>query len=155
MSRFIAGDVFEDSSLRELDGTIDIIHASSFFHLFSWADQLRTGVRCTALLRRKPGALVFGRQIASQWPGSDPRRVFEGRDVWRHDGASWQRLWEEIGSETGTKWRTEVRMEERPGWRDQRLDEKGTGAGAGDGEADKEDKTGIVNYRMIFACWME
>ena len=106
-SRFVVGDVLEEGSLRELDGTIDIIHASSFFHLFSWAEQVRAGVRCIALLRRKPGALVFGRQTASQWPGNIPRRAAEGKYIWRHDGHSWQRLWDEIGRETGTRWRTE------------------------------------------------
>ncbi len=36
-TKFIAANVFDtDSSLKDLEGTIDIVGASSFFHLFNW-----------------------------------------------------------------------------------------------------------------------
>ncbi|KAL1623252.1 hypothetical protein SLS56_008420 [Neofusicoccum ribis] len=101
-SRLLAADIFDDgpaSPLAPLAGTLSVIHASSFFHLFGRADQLRAAERCVALLRAAPGVAVVGRQ--------------EGRVArFMHDVASWARLWQEVGERTGTKWEVEGRMGE-------------------------------------------
>lgn len=45
-SRFVVGDVLNSSSsLDQLDGQFDIVHAASFFHLFGWDDQIQIAQR--------------------------------------------------------------------------------------------------------------
>ncbi|KAK1027218.1 hypothetical protein LTS16_021690, partial [Friedmanniomyces endolithicus] len=100
-SKFIAADIFdEESGLRELDGKVDIVDASSFFHLFTLAEQKKVAHRVLALLKPRPGSLVVGRQVGNSRPGEYPRRSGEGTR-YRHDVASWRRMWEEVGWERG------------------------------------------------------
>ncbi|KAK0867250.1 hypothetical protein LTR87_014657 [Friedmanniomyces endolithicus] len=100
-SKVIAADIFdEESGLRELDGKVDIVDASSFFHLFTLAEQKKVAHRVLALLKPRPGSLVVGRQVGNSRPGEYPRRSGEGTR-YRHDVASWRRMWEEVGWERG------------------------------------------------------
>ncbi|KAK8091538.1 hypothetical protein PG997_001899 [Apiospora hydei] len=127
-----------DPALEVLDGKIDIVHASAFFHLFTWRDQVVAAKRVVRFLRDKgesedgEEAIVFGRQVAS----TSPREITGPRGERRflHDAATWQRLWDEVGEATGTRWRTEVEM----------VDEGRGEAGALD-DANKK--------RMNFACF--
>ncbi|OJD30522.1 methyltransferase domain-containing protein [Diplodia corticola] len=113
---FIAADIFADpdpstSPLhQQLAGTLSIIHASAFFHLFSRADQLRAAERAVALLKPEPGVVVVGAQIGSPTPGVARSWVRRGGDEgkrterFEHDARSWGELWEEVGARTGTRW---------------------------------------------------
>ncbi|KAK7909036.1 hypothetical protein PG985_014914 [Apiospora marii] len=113
-----------DPALAVLDGQISIVHASAFFHLFTWTDQVVAAKRVVRFFRKEAsvgagadgdgdgdgkGAMIFGRQVAS----TSPREIVgvRGERRFLHDGASWQRLWDEVGEATGTRWRTEVEME--------------------------------------------
>ena len=80
---FIPGDVFDNSfipddpskvetatelpplseltSLTPLLGRLSAIHASAFFHLFDEEAQRALALRLAVLLKREPGAVVFGR----------------------------------------------------------------------------------------------
>lgn len=109
-AKFATGDIFEpnDASMESLDGGYDVIHAASFFHLFSWDEQVRVGERMVRFL--KPGAkgMVLGRQVGTRQPATDAG----GRYV--HNVESFQKLWDTIGEKTGTKWKVtgEVRDSE-------------------------------------------
>ncbi|KAK8022745.1 porphobilinogen deaminase Hem3 [Apiospora rasikravindrae] len=105
------GGVDGDPALEVLDGKISIVHASAFFHLFTWRDQVVAAKRVVRFFREKDEggeAIVFGRQVAS----TSPREITGPRGERRflHDAATWQRLWDEVGEATGTRWRTEVEM---------------------------------------------
>ncbi|KAK1086614.1 hypothetical protein LTR48_003385, partial [Friedmanniomyces endolithicus] len=100
-SQFIAADVFDEgSALRELDGGVDIVDASSFFHLFTLAEQKKVARRVLALLKPREGSLVVGRQVGNLRPGEYGMRSGEGTR-YRHDVASWRGMWEAVGSERG------------------------------------------------------
>ncbi|KAK9413289.1 hypothetical protein SUNI508_02488 [Seiridium unicorne] len=114
-SMFVAGDVLWDSGndttaddpLKLLDGKMTIIHASSFFHLFGWDDQVRAAKRIVRLFKPKEqNAFIFGRQVGCKEPGTQtgPR----GYTRFLHNAETWQRMWNEVGEQTGTKWRTEI-----------------------------------------------
>jgi SAM-dependent methyltransferase len=103
-SHFVApADIFDDSSpLKELDGKVDIVHANSVFHLFSWDDQVKAAKRVIRLMRPQKGSLILGSQIAHPEPGEVPSRP--GRrsgTMYRHDEKSWERFWESVGKEVG------------------------------------------------------
>ncbi|KAI0127399.1 hypothetical protein BJ170DRAFT_683243 [Xylariales sp. AK1849] len=107
---FIVGDVLKeggDERLNVLDGRINILHTASFFHLFTWDDQVKAAKRIIRFLKPEdPKAVIFGRQVGNEDPGTQkgPR----GQTRYLHNGESWQRLWDEVGAQTGTAWRTEV-----------------------------------------------
>ncbi|KAI0178094.1 hypothetical protein BJ166DRAFT_491904 [Pestalotiopsis sp. NC0098] len=114
-STFVAGDIFSDRKtqaedpLRVLDGRITIVHATSFFHLFGWDDQVRAARRVVRLLKpRDQSAFIFGRQVGCDEPSALPEGGPGGRqDKFLHNAESWQRMWDVVGEETGTRWRTE------------------------------------------------
>ncbi|KAI0026258.1 hypothetical protein F4780DRAFT_18691 [Xylariomycetidae sp. FL0641] len=146
-ARFVAGDLLagddsqeEDEAepppgdLRALDGKITFIHATSFFHLFSWDDQVRAAARMVRFLDpADPDVMIFGRHVGSTAktavsgagaggggsgsPSLDvttdgPARPGTAADHRRrrflHTPETWQRLWDEVGRRTGTAWRTEM-----------------------------------------------
>lgn len=103
-SHFIApADIFDESSrLKEFDGKVDIVHANSVFHLFSWDDQVKAAKRVVKLMRPQKGSLILGSQIAHNEPGEVPSRP--GRrsgTMYRHDEKSWERFWGGVGKEVG------------------------------------------------------
>lgn len=109
---FVAGDVLndDDSSLKELDGKVTMIHAAYFFHLFTWDDQVRIGARMVRFLQ--PGtsdAVIFGRHIGTL----RPREMQVLSRCYLHNRESFQRLWDEVGNKTGTRWRVEAEMVDR------------------------------------------
>jgi hypothetical protein len=102
--RMIAADFLADSaassasspSLTALEGRFEIIHACSFFHVFSRDEQLRACTRALRLLHDKPGSFVFGTQ-----PGGEARG--EPRDDPREDAA--KRCWHSKEWALGSRWR--------------------------------------------------
>lgn len=105
---FLVGDMVDPDDTRpsKLNGLVTIIHAGSFFHLFSWSQQLHIGKQLVGFL--KPGtknALIYGRQAGT----STPRDVLVNRSSpYLHNQESFQRLWDDVGSWTGTKWKVEM-----------------------------------------------
>ncbi|KAL6799725.1 hypothetical protein J3E68DRAFT_254399 [Trichoderma sp. SZMC 28012] len=133
---FVAGDLLdaEDKGLEKLDGKITLIHAANFFHLFTWEQQVKIGVRIARFL--KPGttdALIFGRQIGTHRP-----RERDGRmKSFLHNQESFQKLWDEIGMKTKTQWRVQVSISE-----ERRVDIPGFG------EEDRYTRFGIYQYTV-------
>lgn len=114
-ARFLAGDMLaaSDLALAPLDGTVDIIHAASFFHLFSWADQVRLGARLVRFFKADAEpALVFGRQRGARETLPREGRQAEELARYDHNPATLQELWDEIGATTGTRWRVDARLED-------------------------------------------
>ncbi|KAK3072873.1 hypothetical protein LTR53_006013 [Teratosphaeriaceae sp. CCFEE 6253] len=109
-SRFIAADVFdENSALQELNGHVDIIDASSFFHLFTLAEQKQIARSVIKLIRPRRDSLVVGRQVGNAKPAEFPRRDGQG-SRFRHDIDSWREMWDEVGDEAGVKFTVDGRM---------------------------------------------
>ncbi|KAH8885337.1 hypothetical protein GQ53DRAFT_785643 [Thozetella sp. PMI_491] len=115
---FVAGDMLDpdNTSLKVLDGKLNIIHAASFFHLFGWEDQVDIGARIIRFF--KPGAknaTLIGRQIGKYDPVDPEVHAQRGLGRYHHNPESLQKLWDEIGVKTGTKWKVEMAvLEESP-----------------------------------------
>ena len=110
-SRFLVADLFDDKSiLYEWSAAIDIIHASSFFHLFSWEQQVAACKRCVQLLRPQSGSLIVGRQVGNINAGEYARDGGRG-SRYRHDANSWARLWKQVGDETNSRWSVDASLE--------------------------------------------
>lgn len=64
-SEFVIGDFFdEDCGLKE--ASFGIIHASSFFHLFNWNEQVEAVSKAVRLLKPKKDSLILGRQAGTE-----------------------------------------------------------------------------------------
>ncbi|KAH7068255.1 hypothetical protein BKA63DRAFT_423186 [Paraphoma chrysanthemicola] len=102
--KFISADALDfDSDLKELDGKLNLVLAHSFFHLFSWDDQIKAAKRVVQLLKPEPGVMVFGRQGAKPDAGSFAK-INKVHTAYWHNVESWEKLWKQVGEETGTQW---------------------------------------------------
>ncbi|KAI6908063.1 hypothetical protein D0869_08059 [Hortaea werneckii] len=100
-STFITADIFDPASgLMGIQGEIDIVDASSFFHLFSWDDQKAAAHTVTKLLKPQKDSIVVGRQMGHVDGGEFTRRNEKGLGF-RHNAETWRRMWDEVGQEAG------------------------------------------------------
>ncbi|KAJ5112605.1 hypothetical protein N7532_000650 [Penicillium argentinense] len=67
-AKFLVSNLFDTDSIvsKELTGKLDIIHASNFFHLWSWTKQIEASKAVVKLLADKPGSLIIGSQVGSK-----------------------------------------------------------------------------------------
>jgi hypothetical protein len=87
---------------------LDIINSCSFFHLFSYEQNIEVGKKVVQLLKPQAGSLLIGRQVGNINAGERSREG--GKKVFRHDAETWKKMWDEIGDLTGTKWNTHAEL---------------------------------------------
>lgn len=103
-TKFIEADVLDpESGLKELDGTIDIVNAASFFHLWDWEGQVKAAKRIVQLLKAEPGVMLVGRQ-GGQVNAGDFSHISKEHTAYWHSPESWTKLWKQVGDETNTNW---------------------------------------------------
>ena len=103
-STFMLGDVYEhNTDWSLLEGKMDIINASAFFHLYPLPKQVEASCLLVRFGRAKPGTVIIGRQMGSLTPGEFPS-LNEGTTGYRHDLQSLRKLWNEVGILTNTQW---------------------------------------------------
>lgn len=112
-TKFLEADVFdesESSALKSLDGKVDILQASAFFHLFDRDYQKKVAHRIVRLLKPQKGVTVFGQHVGNVEAGRYRHRTDVEAYMFRHNAESWQGFWNEVGEETGTKWKAETEL---------------------------------------------
>ncbi len=97
--------------LDTLVGKMDVVFASSFLHLWDWADMKAVAKRLVAFTVKKPGTVVLGRQLGSLTAGSRSMPTHR-RSHYRHNVESMRKFWGEVGEETGSKWEVEGGLQE-------------------------------------------
>jgi SAM-dependent methyltransferase len=108
------GDVF-----HQLHGSVDVVNAAMFFHLWDRPTQIRACVNTISLLKPQPGSKIIGWQIGRS-PGGEvlrPVATAGNKCKWtfQHDPETWEKLWKEIGELTGSEWKVEAEGD-RPQW---------------------------------------
>ena len=84
-SKFLPADIFDASGpLDDIMGTVNIIGASSFFHLFNWDNQKKVALRVASLMKPEKGSLLVGKQVGHDEPGESPRKD-GGGSSYRHN----------------------------------------------------------------------
>lgn len=114
VSQFHTGDVFDETFLTELKDGVDIIHITSFLHLFSWDKQVQALTHLEQLLRKKKGSLVVGAHIGTVEGGElviPSRPKLTAAKIFRHNTATFRKLWSQIGD---GNWEVDVREEMLP-----------------------------------------
>jgi hypothetical protein len=102
-SPLASGDFFDQKTLSEDRHTFDMVHAASFFHLFSWDEQVDAWTKTLHLLKPKTGSMVFGRQTAVKEAGIIKHPATRSGEMYRHDADSFKKLVERVSEETGVK----------------------------------------------------
>lgn len=135
-STFVVEDVYKpEADWSQLEGKMDIINASAFFHLFPWPKQIEASCLLVRLGRPKAGTIIIGRQMGSLTPAEFPSMI-EGTTGFRHDLQTLQKLWDEVGAITDTHWKA-----------DGTLDTVGI-MGKGDSSKDSKNKPAWVEPNM-------
>lgn len=121
---FKTGDFFSP----EMRGSIpkrsfDYIFSGSFFHLFTWDEQVEVISYAVEMLKRKSGSTIFGRQVARDEPGPFPDLKAKSGPMYVHNEASFRKLIDEVSSVSGVKFETQVSVGDewgprgRGGWK--------------------------------------
>ncbi|KAH9950805.1 hypothetical protein B0H21DRAFT_721779 [Amylocystis lapponica] len=84
----------EVTDLAELRGALTHIYVGALFHLFDEATQYALALRLAVLLRRSPGALVFGRHSGLEEAGMIDDHL--GRTRYGHSPESWVHMWKHV-----------------------------------------------------------
>ncbi|KAG6842897.1 hypothetical protein H0H93_003005, partial [Arthromyces matolae] len=83
------------TSLNPLQGRLNVIHASSFFHLFDEEGQLDLARRVATLLSPERGSMIFGAHGGRAEKGFRTEAVSSsGRYMFCHSPESWKALWD-------------------------------------------------------------
>ena len=114
--RFIAGDLFDessDSALEKTAGSWDIVNVFMLLHMYDWATQVRACKRILKLLVKKRGSMVIGAQTGSVQAGDfhlKPPLVAEGeeRTLFRQNLETFRQMWESVGADEGMRLKIEV-----------------------------------------------
>ena len=91
-STFHAQSIFDEPP--QWQNKIDIIYLGSFLHLFRLEQQKAVVAQLVKLLRKRPGSLVFGRNLGAE-QGGEFRMESLGWDLFRHSQETIERLWRE------------------------------------------------------------
>ena len=116
-SKITSGDFFAPETADLEASSFDIIHAASFFHLFSWDEQIEAVTRAVALLKPVTGSTIFGRQIGVREASELKHPAARSGSMWRHDESSFAKMVGEVAEKTGIKLMCEVRAVENAQWR--------------------------------------
>lgn len=111
-------NISEVTELAQLQGAVTHIYTGALFHLFDEQTQYAIALRIAALLRREPGAGVFGRHSGLEEAGMIDDHL--GRTRYGHSVDSWPLLWKTVFTEAEciefaeTRIVTDVKQEENP-----------------------------------------
>ncbi|KAL1968260.1 hypothetical protein VTN77DRAFT_2095 [Rasamsonia byssochlamydoides] len=113
---FVVGDltaedeVYEESNLAKvLRGKMDVIFASSLFHMWDYEVQVRVACRMVDMCRDREGVMITGRQLGSLLGGRYPiSGMKEGGIHYRHNVETIKGFWHDVGEATNTRWTVEA-----------------------------------------------
>lgn len=108
-------------SLNALKGRVDVIHASSFFHLFKEEQQAYLVQVLGSLLSKKPGSMILGSHGGLTEKGYRPSALQDR--MFCHSPTSWQELWEGVLGKDRVRVDAKLIHEQRPNFQTQAYDE--------------------------------
>lgn len=108
--RFEAGDFFlPPPSGPNLEAqSFDFVHASAFFHVFSWDEQVKAMTKTLGLLKARPESMLFGR-LAGNAEGKVVK--FKGTrsgELYQHNKVTFVKLMREVEEKIGKELKVEV-----------------------------------------------
>ncbi|KAK5117940.1 hypothetical protein LTR62_003984 [Meristemomyces frigidus] len=99
---FTTGDFFDDATLPPFSETkLDMIHSTSFFHLFSQPQQIAAISKAVRLLKPKAGSILFWRQMTTDTVEAIKHPATRLGEMYRHTKVSLRNLLEQVVAEMG------------------------------------------------------
>lgn len=115
---FKTGDFFAGQTAHDLpEQSFDFIHSGSFFHLFTWEEQIEAFSRAIKLLKHKPGSVIFGRQASRDVAGPFSELTARSGPMFMHNEESFRKLLNEVLTTTGVKFDIDIIVREQWGQR--------------------------------------
>lgn len=105
---FKPGDFFSSDMAGLKGGSFDYILSASFFHLFTWDEQVQAIAQAVGLLKRKPESAIFGRQVGANESGPYGELKARSGPMYVHNEESFKKLVGEVSEKTGVKLETEI-----------------------------------------------
>ncbi|RPD65543.1 hypothetical protein L226DRAFT_530884 [Lentinus tigrinus ALCF2SS1-7] len=90
-------DITTVADLSQLYDSLTHIYTGALFHLFDKESQFGLAIRLARLLKRQPGAVIFGRHQGLEQEGYIDDHL--GRNRYGHSESSWSMLWKEVFTE--------------------------------------------------------
>lgn len=109
-TKFIAGDIFSDDAYGLKDGSFDFIHAGSFFHQFTWAEQIEVLTKCFRWLKPQAGSMMVGRHIAVDEPEVIKHPQLKSGEAYHHNIDSWKKIVHEAAEKVGVNVEVEAEL---------------------------------------------
>jgi len=112
--QMIVGSIFDESvngPVASLKGSINIVNAAFFFHLFSLDDQIKLGVNLVNLMKDDPKAMVLGRHLGSSIGEERSSPMAPTGKMYFHSPDSFKSLWATISERTQTTWHVNAWLE--------------------------------------------
>ncbi|CZT15202.1 uncharacterized protein RCC_12308 [Ramularia collo-cygni] len=117
-STFKTGDFFDSETPYNLpEQSFDFMHSASFFHLFTWDEQLDAFSRGIRLLKRKPGCLIFGRQAIRDVAGPFEELKVRSGPMFMHNEESFRKFLGDVSMKTGVQFDIDIRVLDKVGQR--------------------------------------
>lgn len=112
VANFIQANILDtNSGLGQLNGTVDVIIANQFIHLFDWEAQVLI-LRMVVQLS-KPRTILIGYQRAQVPPRSSER---PWGSMYFDDDESYRKLWQRVELETKSIWDLRVKLVDLSEW---------------------------------------
>jgi SAM-dependent methyltransferase len=109
-TKFLVADIFDPASpLKDLQGTLDIVYAGSFFHLWGLQQQKEVSKAVALLLCPSAGSLILGRQMGAV---KAAEKTSATGTMFRHNVDSFKKMWKEIGDDLGVSFTVEASLKE-------------------------------------------
>ena len=115
-ARLLAADIFDEGETfwKSSRASFDLVHASSFFHLFGLSKQRDVACALAKLVKPRAGSLVLGLQLAAMDEACVVPIVSEVEPTYCHSPETLEDLWLQAGrqagfEENGLSWRVSVK----------------------------------------------
>jgi hypothetical protein len=109
---FMQADALElgdESSLKQLVGTVDYIHLGMILHIFGWDKQRQLFENCIKILKPESGSIVLGIAVG------DVEGIQGPSGNYMHSDETFKKLWEEISRTTGLRFDCRVSLDSELG----------------------------------------
>ncbi|KAJ5789228.1 uncharacterized protein N7518_006239 [Penicillium psychrosexuale] len=93
---------------QKLAGKIDVVFASSLFHLWDYDQQVRVATHLVRLCRRRPSLMIVARQLGNTLGGTYAMKDVAAGANYRHNVETIKGFWYDVGQATGTRWSVEA-----------------------------------------------
>ena len=110
-AKFYEANILETQSklMTDLEGKMNVIVASDFFHLFTWEEQVTIGRNFVSLASTEPDTMLIGKFVGKSETESAATDFGHSQRAFWHNESSFRELWRQVEEQTKTSWDVNVK----------------------------------------------